>query len=86
MTDDFKPTAASLATFDQIKATLSEALDGLLDTHYAAITTDPQMAPNPELALAGLATFLAREVDHVGLAELLAIAVDRLVRNHPREE
>lgn len=68
-----EPTPGQLADFDQSHAQGSEIIDNLIEAHREEIADY-----NRAISIAGLATYLERESDLRSLAQLLAIAVDRL--------
>lgn len=71
MTD--QPTPGQLANFDQSHAQASEIIDNLIGAHREELAEH-----NRAISLAGLATYLERESDLRSIAQLLAVAVDRL--------
>lgn len=68
-------TAAHIAAFDQSHAEISGILDALVESYRDLLDTKGH---RPEICLGGLAQALMR-VDHSILAQVLAVAVERLV-------
>lgn len=77
-----QPTAQQLAHNDQILADIGRRLDALITVHQTALA-DGDM--HPQVALAGFAGYLERHSDAPSLAQILAVAIDRLALI-PREE
>ncbi len=71
-----QPTPDQLASFDQTHAALVENLDDMAAV-YRSMLADGE---HPDISLAGLGEWLvqASGLDHVGMAEHLAVAVRRL--------
>mgnify|MGYP000911165826 CR=1 FL=1 len=75
MTTEREPTAQQLAHNDQVLASISARIDALIQVHRTALSEGDM---HPQVALAGFATYLARHSDKPSLAQLLAVAIDRL--------
>jgi hypothetical protein len=80
MTD--QPTARQLAHNDQVLANTNACIDGLIDVHRTALATGGM---HPQVALAGFAGYLEKDLGAPTLAQLLAVAIDRLALI-PRED
>lgn len=68
------PTPAQLAEYDQIHARYIRAIDKLIDTHRDIVGD----YGDREAHVAALACYLHRRVGHGVVAEMLAIAIDRM--------
>lgn len=80
-----QPTTQQLAHNDQILANTNTCIDGLIEVHRTALATGDM---HPQVALAGFAGYLEQDCDARSLAQLLAVAIDRLARgdDHPLSE
>lgn len=70
-----QPTAQQLAHNDQVLADINARIDSLIQVHQTALA-DGDM--HPQVALAGFASYLEKHSDMSSLAQLLAVAIDRL--------
>lgn len=73
MTD--QPTTQQLAHNDQVLADINTRIDALIQVHQTVLAEGDM---HPQVALAGFATYLAEHSDTSSLAQLLAVAIDRL--------
>lgn len=71
MSDD--PTPGQLADFDQSHAQGSEIIDNLIIAHRGELAEHSRA-----ISIAGLAAYLEQQSNLASVAQLLAIAVDRL--------
>lgn len=72
-----RPSPAELARFDQSWAEVNRRLDDLIAAHRDALAAE---AGAREVDVVGLGVFLHQNTDHEAASELLAVAIDRLVR------
>lgn len=77
MTD--QPTAAEIAEYDQIHTSITAVIDVLIEGHHIVVAHHGR-----EVATASLASFVATDVSGMRLAELLAVAIDRLAHQEDR--
>lgn len=73
-----QPTAAQLAHNDQVIADINRRLDSLIEVHRVALQDDDM---HSQVQLAGLAGYLEKHSDATSMAQFLAVAIDRLLRN-----
>lgn len=73
-----QPTTAQLAHNDQVLADINRRLDSLIEVHRVAVQDDDM---HPQVQLAGLAGYLEKHSDATLMAQFLAVAIDRLLRN-----
>lgn len=71
-----QPTPGQVAHNDQILAVVNGGLDGLIRLHRE-VTTAGDM--HPQVLLAGLSTYLERNLGPADMAQVLAVAIDRLM-------
>lgn len=85
MSTSHQPKPAEIANFDQAYAEASERLDELIAVHRGLLADGEEVRG---VRIAGLAQWLLTEADQSYLAQVLAVAVTRLVDLAliPREE
>jgi uncharacterized protein (DUF885 family) len=71
------PTAQQLAHNDQVLADINTRIDGLIAIHREVLA-DGDL--HPQVALAGFASHIEEHADATALAQILAVAIDRLTR------
>jgi hypothetical protein len=80
---DYRPPAHDLARFDQAYAEAREHLDAHIGAHREHLA---EGADTRELCIAGLAQWLLANSDLPSLAQILAVAVNRLAEAQPDPE
>lgn len=85
MTQPHQPKPSEVAHFDQAYAEASERLDDLIGVHRDLLADGEEVR---EVRIAGFAQWLMTEADQSYLAQVLAVAVTRLVdlAATPRED
>jgi rubrerythrin len=70
-----QPTTQQLAHNDQVLADTNTRIDALIQVHRTVLADNDM---HPQVALAGFAGYLEKHSDAPSLAQLLAVAIDRL--------
>lgn len=75
MTEPEAPTAQQLAHNDQVLADINARIDVLIAIHREVLAAGEL---HPQVALAGFASHIEERADAAALAQILAVAIDRL--------